>query len=190
AAAAITASRAHQPRRLAPLVAEFSGGGATPALRRAMLSAQTDMLRISVTPLALPASASLDAITAELYTALTYVSARTETTLAGPITVQILADPQCALHGAAYTQSREVHVTTCAAIPPARRQPSRSRICASTGPRFLRRRPSAQRPDLTRRLGNVGRRTLLVRSALFFSSFSQQTCTTATGYRLSWPVGG
>lgn len=120
AAAAITVSRAHQPRRLAPLVADFSVGGAAPALSGATLPALTGTLRISVAPQALPASASLDAITAELYTALAYVSARTGTTPAGPITVQILADPQCALHGAAYTQSREVHVTTCAAIPPAR----------------------------------------------------------------------
>jgi len=119
-AAAITVSRAHQPRRLAPLVADFSGGGAAPAIGRSMLPVQADTLRISVAPQALPASASLDAITAELVTALEYVSARTGTAPAGLITVQILTDPQCALHGAAYTQTREVHVTTCAAIPPAR----------------------------------------------------------------------
>lgn len=120
AAAAITVSRAHQPHHLAPLVADFSGGGAAPAISRSMLPVQADTLRISVAPQALPSDASLDAITAELYTALAYVSARTRTAPAGPITVQILADPQCALHGAAYTQTREVHVTTCATIPPAR----------------------------------------------------------------------
>lgn len=120
AAAAITVSRTHQPRRLAPLVANFSGGGAAPAISRSMPPVQVDTLRISVAPQALPSDASLDAITAELYTALAYVSARTGTAPAGPITVQILADPQCALHGAAYTQTRAVQVTTCAAIPPAR----------------------------------------------------------------------
>ncbi|WP_298408494.1 hypothetical protein [uncultured Chloroflexus sp.] len=117
AAAVIIVSRAHQPRRLAPLVAEFSGGGATLALRRALLPAQTDMLRISVAPLALPASASLDAITAELSTALAYVSARTATTLSEPITITINTEANCTLHGVAYTQNREVQVFTCAAIP-------------------------------------------------------------------------
>lgn len=120
-ATAIIVSRANQPtRRIAPLVADFRVGGAAPALSGATLATQTDTLQISVAPQALPANASIEAITAELYTALAYVSARTATAPAGPIAVLILADPHCALHGAAYTQTREAHVYTCAAIAPER----------------------------------------------------------------------
>ncbi len=120
-AAAIIVVRMQQPLpRLAPLVAEANVVAAVPVLSGVAQPQNTELLRITVAPQALPASVSIETITADLYAALAYVSERTAINLTAPIAVRINASPDCALHGVAYTDIREVQVFTCSALPPSR----------------------------------------------------------------------
>ncbi len=117
-AVVISVNRAPQRQpQLAPLVANTSAIAVAPRPSVAMELGAAETLHVIVAPQALPDSVSHETIVAELNTALAYVSARTATVLAAPITVKIDANPQCALHGVAYTTIREVQVFTCTALP-------------------------------------------------------------------------
>ncbi|WP_298814999.1 hypothetical protein [Chloroflexus sp.] len=105
---------------ISPIVASIGNVEQPQSLRATMMPVSAATLQVIVAANALPPGTSDQAITAELYAALAYVSARTATAPTGPITVTIQAEPNCALHGAAYTSRREAQVFTCADIPAAR----------------------------------------------------------------------
>ncbi len=105
------------PPRIAPLTAPISVVEVSAPLTGPAMSAHAGSLRITVAP---SLTASADALSAELYTALAYVSARTGIEPAGPINVAVNDSPDCLLHGLAYTERREAHVFTCAALPASR----------------------------------------------------------------------
>jgi hypothetical protein len=108
----------NQPPKLGRLVGDLNPVGNIPARSDDTVQpTSNELLRIRVGSHAVPDDVSINAITAELYTALAYVSVRTATRLNGPITVVITASPDCALHGVAYTDIREVQVFTCANLP-------------------------------------------------------------------------